>query len=346
MGQGFYTVNGANGNVVSNSDTTLLFHDDIYIATGTTVVTIPGAAGRTARVVQSGVSNMNTTATVSQANAGANLAVTITVQRNGYFFIILEGAPTGNYGIQLANDSGIATISSEVFGYAFVGNAVYQGVAQADSYSQIGSPAFGFVVGVSDKFYQYIVTSPVAPLCFIQAIGNTSYFRVCSVRNLNASQWEIIVGGNNWTTAPIIKCFSKLQGPGGGGYGMRLFNSAGQRTWDTTAQMLSVSTVFDWAAVAANNTSLGIVQSVTHSISNPYVMSLVAPTVTGMSSTTQAGIHSYRNNEYISGFALDGTTLRRTSRAIKSDAYDDDFGYNNNFLLDDRTYLINGNFYT
>jgi hypothetical protein len=295
MAQGF-RIYRADGSVKFDSDSIpLLFQDEFYLASGTTTRTIAGAAGRTARITQQGWSSMNSGASVSQANSGADLVVTISVSRSGYFRIMIDGPKLTNFGVQLETNAGQLAISSDQFVYTYVGAATFTGTQKPSAYSQLdGSGSGGFVAGQRDPFYIYQITCNTAPLPFIQNIGNGHYFATCSITQLTSTTWEIVIGGNDWTTVPVVKCFARMSGVGANGYGMKLFNAAGLRTFDALENFLTVGQQIDFPATENYTNNTGTFQTAAYAVANAYFMSISPAKISGVQSFKSGAF--YKNN--------------------------------------------------
>jgi hypothetical protein len=245
------------------------------------------------------------------------------------------------YGLEWRNAAGALTISSEQYGLVSIGNATYAGAGASGPFYEFGSGGDGGWIDYPSPFRVYNITSVGTPLVFLQLI-NGYYFIVCSITNTSGNNWQITVAGNNWSATPILKCFSRLQGPGGSGYGLRVFDAFGNRTWDTTELMLVMNRRDVWAA-DSNGTNSTISQSVVAGISAPYLFSLAETYVASdYCDGTTVGVY-YTIKAYISGWTVDGSNnISRISQAIYVGSYRDS-GYrtDNNFRAD-RSYVIAG----
>jgi hypothetical protein len=339
-----FRVYRADGSVQIDSNSLgFLFADEFYLGNGASSTrTLTGAAGQVAKVIATGVSSANANATITQANSGADLLVTVTSGRDGYFKIILSGGSTGTFGIQWSNTSGQLCVSSSQAGYVYLGNASYTGSSKTDAYSNIGtSGTYGFYPASKDPFYIYNISSAVAPTVAIQMNGGAIQSMVCSIRNIGTNLWEIVIA-TTAGTPPSIKCFGRLSGYGAAGYGIKLFDANGIRTWDSGENMLLVSQVFDWPAATLNSNS-GIYQNFAHLTPNPYLISIGEAKVTGYFSAANGAY--YDTTEYVQGYSGDTTTLYRTSHGPRCGKFRDDGPYSYNDMPADRTYIINGNLY-
>jgi hypothetical protein len=342
-----FRVYRADGSVqIDSSSLGFLFADDFYLGAGqTSTRTLTGAAGQVAQVVATGVSSASSLATISQANSGADLLVTVTSQKDGYFKIILTGGPTGTFGIQWSNTSGQLCVSSSQAGYVYLGNATFTGVNQPDTYSHIGGSvggAYGYYRGVKDPFYAYQISSAYAPVAAVQLASPGSSFLVCSIRLVSTNLWEIVVGGNNWASPPPVKCFARMAGYGSSGYGIKLFDATGIRTWDSNENMMLVQQVIDWPA-AYTTTSNGILQTMGHGVPSPYLLSLAPAQISGNYAVRNGAY--YDTTEYCTGYSGNSSVIYRDSRGVTCDKYKDDFGASSDQVPVDRTYIINGNLY-
>jgi hypothetical protein len=248
------------------------------------------------------------------------------------------------FGVSWQNSTGKIAISSDYYGMAFLGNATFTGTTKPDAYTQFGGGGFGgYIAGAKDPFYVYTITSNYPPVAFVQLLANR--FRVCSIQNTTGTTWEIVVAGNNWSTTPIIKCFARLYGGGAlSGFGLRVWDAAGVRTWDTTEKMLVCKQRIDWTA-SNNTTTTALQESVALTgFTAPYVMSLKEARI---SATYNSGTApNVTVTEYIMGFSGSAGTVTRQTNGIKCDAYSNDaFTGNSNVLVADRMYVIEGNNY-
>lgn len=250
-----------------------------------------------------------------------------------------------SFGVKWITNAGAVAISTDSYGLIFIGNATKTATQKPDAFCQMGGGGDGgWVAGTASPFYVYTIVSVDTPLVFLQLLVN-QYFSVCSVTRTTGNNWEIIVGGNNWSTVPILKCFSNLQGVGGAGVGLKVFDAAGKRTWDSNENMLVMKRRDAWAA-ASNGSATAITQSVSSSIANPYILTLSEPYLSSTySDGTTSGVF-YTMKTYIQGWYRDASNnIYRVSAAIPCGDYrDSTFGINNN-LNADRSYLIDGSQY-
>lgn len=248
------------------------------------------------------------------------------------------------YGVKLVNNSGSVVISSDSYGLGFIGNATFTGVQKPLSYSQTAG-ANTYTAGSADPFYAYQITSVYAPVAFTPVIGGFRYV-VTSISNVGGNTWEIVVGSTaaGFITPPVIKCFARLAGPGSPGWGLRVFDAAGNRTWDTTANMLIIKQRDDWPAYFANESG-GRVETIALSgFTNPYVLHRSYSGVSGVSSVSVGG-GRFEITDSTAGWSGTATTLSRTARGVTLGKYRDDGNPSYNRLPADRSYVIEGNNY-
>lgn len=243
------------------------------------------------------------------------------------------------YGLIIRNNNDRIVISSDTNGISFVGNATFTNTTKPDGYVSAGVAA---IPGSGTPFYIYTISCEYPPMIFMQL--TSAYFIVCSINSIGTNLWEIVVGGPIWTSPPILKCFARLSGQGVAGYGLRVRNANGDRTWDSNEKMLIVKRKIDFSA-ASNISTEDIHQDVSFSgFTAPYVMNTSGVVITGEGYTHGPGALN-TITEYIPGYALVGTTLTRTSRAgISFKFLDDTFPTTNN-LGQDRLYVIEGSNY-
>ena len=340
----------ANGTVqVDSNSLSFLYADEVYLST-TSTRTITGAAGRSIRVLATGSSKMSGGAAVTTSNSGADLIVTISVSHDGFYRILVTGGKLTNFGIQWESTAGQLTVSSDQSGLVFVGNAVFQNTQQADGYTQLGAGgAGGYQVAAKNPFFNYRISNcPNPPTCFIQ-MGTPGYFLITGLVQIDATSWQITVAGSNWgspigTQYPVIKCFARLSGGGTSGYGIKLFDASGRRTWDSTENMLVAQQLIDWPNFY-NVNNAEYTQSAVCSVSTPYILSLAGADYTGSFATTAASGAFYTMTDYISGYQLISGTLYRSAWGIVADKYKDDARAYFNDLPIDRTYIIDGSLY-
>lgn len=354
MGQGFQILR-ADGSVQINSDSiAFLFAKETYLG-GNGTIAVPGAAGRNCTLSANGVNGPAAKFSFTQSDSGADRLLTVTASTNGYYRVGVDGGARSTFGIQWTNNAGTLAISSDDFGYAFCGNASYVGGGQTDAWCNGIDGSNGPGVGYNptgsgaNYFRRYQIdtgSSANAPVCFIQAVNSTTYYVLCSVSLNSGTTWDIWVGSNSWATAPAIKCFSRLVGAGSGGYGIKLVDASGQRTWDSTASMLVIAQILDFSG-AFSNTIAALKDSKPHSVPNPYVFLGGGARVGGQNTPRDFG-SPVSITEYAAGASLDGSNVYRTSRAFINDSYDDTgtiAATSTNNLQINRAYLINGNYY-
>lgn len=247
------------------------------------------------------------------------------------------------FGVEWKNNSSALVVSTEKYGLASIGNATYTGVEKPEAYKQIGYGGAGYS-GVGEKFYIYTIESSSTPVVFLQLL--TSYFAVTSIEYMGGTSWQIVVGGGNWATVPAMKCFARLVGPGGSGFGARFYDAAGNRTWDTTAAMLVMARRDIWAA-ASDSTSATMQQTISMTdVPNPFIMSSAQCSIAAVRASGSPVGGLYTMNDYIAGWALlPGGTLSRGTTAVRTSTWRDDSRIFYNTLPACRTYLINGNLY-
>lgn len=247
-------------------------------------------------------------------------------------------------GLEWKNNSSSLVVSTERYGLMYIGNATFTGSAKPESYKQIGYNGAGYS-GTGDTFYVYTISSYTQPVPFIQLLGN--FYAITSVEYLGGTSWQIVVGAGSWSSTPIIKCFAKINGAGGAGYGIRCFDASGNRTWDSTENMLVMARKDVWSA-ASDSTSSTMSQSVTMTgISNPYIMSSSQTSIAAVraSGTPVGGL--YTMNDYIAGWSWNSGTgaLTRGTTAIRTATWKDDSRIFYNLLQDCRSYILSGDLY-
>lgn len=249
-----------------------------------------------------------------------------------------------SFGLEWRNNSSALVVSAERYGMVFIGNATFTGTEKPEAYKRIGQSGTGYTAVVGDKFYIYQISSATAPIAFIQLLGN--YFSISSIEYVSGTTWNIVVASSNWATVPVVKCFAKLQGAGGAGYGIRTYDASGARMWDSTENMLVMARRDIWTA-ASDNTSSVMQQTISLTgISNPYIMSTDQCNLAAVRASGSPVGGLYTMSDYIAGWAWIGSnTLSRGTTACKVAEWKDDSRIFYNTLLATRSYIISGDLY-
>ena len=245
-------------------------------------------------------------------------------------------------GISIRNSNQRVLIANAQYGLAFVGNATYTGTAKPLSYS--ANPLDTPVPGSGAPFMVYQITCEFPPISFIQLVNG--YFVFSSTTNVGGNTWEIVVGGNSFSTPPIVKCFARLSGPGvSGRVGLRVRDTQTpqNRCWDSTEKMLVLQRKLDWPAAAnASTEDIHQDQALT-GIAQPYIISTINSVEAGHFHQAQGA--RQRVDVFSNGWTWVNGVLTRSSRAIKRYSYLDDTRPQDNQLPAERCYIIDGNRY-
>lgn len=247
-----------------------------------------------------------------------------------------------NYGLICRNNNDSVIISSDQYGLAFIGNATFTNTVKPLSYAISGAGTLANPAS-ADPFYVYTITSFYPPVAFVQL--TSASLKVASIANTGGNNWEIVVGGqtSGFTTPPIVKCFSQMNGQGASGvYGFRVRDVNGLRTWDSTEKMLIIKAKLDFSTQSGSS---GLTQEIALSgVTNPYVMSLSDCYQSAQSYVTGPG-STNTISSWSSGWYLSSGKVARRSRGFISYTYQDDTTPNSDILVNDRVYVIEGNNY-
>lgn len=361
MSYGFSIVNGPNAIPLTSDSIAYIFAAEQYLP-GSGTLYAKGAAGRNVTVQSSGVGYVSPTGfSYTQADSGVDRAINIICTTDGYYRLRVDGDKRGSslYGIQWANNSGKLTLSSDDFGYGFVGNATYTGTGANDPFLRglnlSDGPDAGWLATNNGTTYlrRYQIntgSTANAPICFLQNRSDGVFFNVLSVSVAGGTTWDVWVAGVNWTNPPQIKCFSRLVGPGSGtGYGLKLLDSNGIRTWDSRDNMLVVSAVIDFPSAYTSGTG-GIItkqDNIGHGVANPYI--LAQGCAYRSAQQMPKGNVPVSVSEWMNSYLVDGANIYRNSAVIPATYFTTAVGGLNvtyfNSLQAERYYLINGNYY-
>jgi hypothetical protein len=213
------------------------------------------------------------------------------------------------YGLAWKTNSGTLAIHSDGYGVAYIGTATYVGNYNPGGYQTILS--------------SYTINSTFAPMVFFELITGV-ISAVVSVVQTSTGVWTIIISSCTTATqltvapsaptiqTPTLYCFAQLSGSGTGGYGLRMFDAAGHRSWDSTANMIIPRSILTWGNQAQTNTGTLAEQT----ISFPSGLSRPAHFAMGRGwgqSTIRTGSSSSLTYSWTAGFAyVSGTSLKRS----------------------------------